>query len=138
MSRAVRIITIHEQEEAMIRVESARPITLEFSNCLVTVYEMGGVIFQRVEPIEERLNVPLRADTPESFIETQPMDVEELETQTQLETPSPLRRELGSPPPSAPLRASLSLPPFVDDGSSVKLNFQGEYDMEAGDTQLDA
>lgn len=125
----------------MIRVESARPISLEFSNCLVTVYEMRGVIFQRVEPREERLNVPLRADTPESFIETQPMDEEVFddaqEESTQLQTPSPLRHEIEKLPPTAPDRACYYLSPLPDPPLSAKLNFDGEYDWEAGETQIE-
>lgn len=46
---SVRIITINEGEEALIRVNSGKTITLEFHGHLVTVYEMDGVIFQRVE-----------------------------------------------------------------------------------------
>lgn len=49
MASAIRIITINSGEEALIRVNSNRVITLEFPNHLVSVYEEGGLIFQRVE-----------------------------------------------------------------------------------------
>jgi hypothetical protein len=49
MASAVRIITINHKEEALIRVNSNRPITLEFPGHLVSVYEQDGLIFQRVE-----------------------------------------------------------------------------------------
>lgn len=61
---AVRILTINKGEEALVRVNSMKPITLEFPGHLVTVYEENGLIFQRVEK--------------QSFVvETQEMDEEE-------------------------------------------------------------
>jgi hypothetical protein len=49
MDTVTRIITINSGEEAMIRVNSNKVITLEFPNHLVSVYEQDGLIFQRVE-----------------------------------------------------------------------------------------
>lgn len=46
---AVRIFTINLGEEALVRVNSRKPITLEFPGHLVTIYEENGLIFQRVE-----------------------------------------------------------------------------------------
>lgn len=83
---AVRIITINEGEEALIRVNSKNPITLEFPGCLVSVYEENGLIFQRVE------NQTMEVQTQEveemeedGDAETQCMD-NEIKTETQIET----------------------------------------------------
>jgi hypothetical protein len=78
---SVRILTINEGEECLIRVNSRLPITLEFPTHLVSVYEQNGLIFQRVE----KQSV---SDTQEDFappddsMETQEIDLacyEELE-----------------------------------------------------------
>lgn len=61
---AVRIFTINMGEEALIRVNSQKPITLEFPGHLVTIYEENGLIFQRVEKQSDA-------------VETQEMDEEE-------------------------------------------------------------
>lgn len=52
MASAIRIITINQDEEAVIRINSNRPVTLEFPNHLVSVYEQEGHMFYRVEKEE--------------------------------------------------------------------------------------
>lgn len=73
---AVRIFTINEGEEAMIRVNSGKPITLEFPGHLVTVYEDRGVIFQRVEKQSEEEEQTQEVEEVEAdpYEETQVMD----------------------------------------------------------------
>jgi hypothetical protein len=73
---SVRILTINDGEEALIRVNSNRPITLEFYGHLVTVYEKDGLIFQRVEKQNEPMDMTQEAYEPEagSEEETQALD----------------------------------------------------------------
>lgn len=104
---AVRIITINDGDEALIRVNSRKPITLEFPGCLVSVYEDNGLIFQRVE------NQSMHTQTQEveemeedGDAETQKMDDEiqtetqvEIQTETQLETQLDFEEtQIGDPP----------------------------------------
>lgn len=102
---AVRIITINEGDEALIRVNSRKPITLEFPGCLVSVYEDNGLIFQRVE------NQSMDTQTQEveemeedGNAETQTMDdeiqeIHEIQTETQLETQLDYEEtQIGEPP----------------------------------------
>ena len=89
---AVRIFTINMGEEALVRVNSHKPITLEFPGHLVTIYEENGLIFQRVEKQTDKLQTQEmeEKDAPDDDMETQWMDTQ-VETQleyedTQIET----------------------------------------------------
>jgi hypothetical protein len=78
MASAIRIITINDGEEAMIRVNSNRPITLEFPGNLVSVYEENGLVFQRIEKQD--------TNTQEHYEPGGDMEATQyLETQTQIE-----------------------------------------------------
>ena len=62
----------------MIRVNSNRPITLEFPGNLVSVYEENGLVFQRIEKQD--------VNTQEHYEPAGDMEATQyLETQTQLE-----------------------------------------------------
>ncbi len=78
---SIRILTINEGEECLIRVNSRLPITLEFPSHLVSVYEQNGLIFQRVEKQDSDCTQEAFAP-PDDNAETQEMDLtcyEELE-----------------------------------------------------------
>lgn len=95
MASKLRIITINEGEECLIRVNSRLPVTLELPGHLVSVYESKGVIFQRVEKQEGGSQTPtqeVEEVEADSQIETQNMDYGD--TQIDAETP------LWSTPPS--------------------------------------
>jgi hypothetical protein len=85
MNTKVRIITVNEGEEPLIRVNSRLPITLEFPSHLVTAYESNGLIFQRVEKQQQEAEV-MTQEVEEveagSDDETQDMD---LYAETQIE-----------------------------------------------------
>lgn len=77
---SVRILTINMGEEALVRVNSQKPITLEFPGHLVTIYEENGLIFQRVEKQEDN-------QTQEMDEEEAPGDEEETQfMETQIHT----------------------------------------------------
>lgn len=82
---SVRILSIKEGEEAIIRVNSRNPIMLEFPGHLVTVYEDGGKIFHKVEKQSETMEETQEMDEEgaDSDGETQCM---ETQVQTQMES----------------------------------------------------
>jgi hypothetical protein len=51
--KTLRLITINEGEEAMIRVNSSVPITLDFKGHVITAWAGNGMIFQRLSTSEE-------------------------------------------------------------------------------------
>lgn len=83
IAMAVRIFTINMGEEALVRVNSRKPITLEFPEHLVTIYEEDGLIFQRVERQYDIVQTQEmeEQEAPSDDVETQCMD-----TDTQVET----------------------------------------------------
>ena len=70
---SVRIFTVNQGDEALIRVNSGKPITLEFPGHLVTVYEDKGVIFQRIEKQQdpEEQTQELEEEEADPYDETQ-------------------------------------------------------------------
>lgn len=105
MASKVRIVTINRGEEAVVRVNSLLPITLEFPGWLVSVYERNGLVFQRMERQgvvdaegETQEDDEIEADDME---ETQRMDeevIEETQVFTQLdETPPPSPAKVSPP-----------------------------------------
>jgi hypothetical protein len=98
MASKVRIITVNRGEEAIIRVNSGLPITLEFPGHLVSVYEKRGLVFQRIEKTGDEETQTQDVDEIEAGPdeETQLMEDEETEVQTLVETqiddtPSPVK-----------------------------------------------
>lgn len=75
---AVRIFTINMGEEALVRVNSQKPITLEFPGHLVTVYEENGLIFQRVEKQSCQVETQEvdEEEAPDDNVETQLMETQ--------------------------------------------------------------
>jgi hypothetical protein len=51
--KTLRLITINEGEEAIIKVNSAVPITLDFKGHVITAWAGNGMIFQRLSTSEE-------------------------------------------------------------------------------------
>jgi hypothetical protein len=103
MASKVRIITINEGEECLIRVNSRLPVTLEFPGHLVSVYEHKGVIFQRVEKQGEGSQAQtqeVEEVEADPYAETQNMDYGDTQIETQpnetplWETPPSLKRAL--------------------------------------------
>lgn len=84
IAMAVRIFTINMGEEALVRVNSGKPITLEFPGHLVTIYEENGLIFQRVEKQNDTVQTQemVEPEAPDDDMETQCMDTQ---VETQLE-----------------------------------------------------
>lgn len=96
---SVRIVTINQGEEAMIRVNSGKPITLEFPGHLVTVYEMDGVIFQRVEKQwEGEGEIAVEREALSDDV-TEIMDKEEGEGFTEIDEEEETRTEIDETPP---------------------------------------
>lgn len=91
MNHSLRILTINENEEAIIKVNSSIPVTLDFNGMSITLYYRDGWVFQKVEPTpmhnaDDKIEPadlgplvetqPMNNETPEFFVETQPMDNE--------------------------------------------------------------
>ena len=101
MASKVRIVTINKGEEAIIRVNSGLPITLEFPGQLVSLYYNNGLVFQRIEKTsgddetQEIDEMEAGSDEETQQMETQLQTM--VETQTQIEdTPPPI--SIKSPP----------------------------------------
>ena len=96
---AVRIFTINMGEEALVRVNSQKPITLEFPGHLVTIYEEAGLIFQRVEKQndtvqtqemdEKEASDDEETQCMDTQVETQLEDYQETQTQLEVEEEEP-------------------------------------------------
>lgn len=72
MASSLRLITVNKGEQAIIKVNSAIPITLEFDGHSMTIWARGGMVFQRMEVVEEETQVEEELDI-EPYEETQPM-----------------------------------------------------------------
>lgn len=92
MAQSTRIFTINQGEEAIIRVNSNKHVTLEFSKSIVTLVEEHGVVYMRQEFQEGDIGEPVMEVDVEQE-ETQIMETQ-IETQTQIEftPPPPVKR----------------------------------------------
>lgn len=100
MASRVRIVTINKGEEAIIRVNSGLPITLEFPGHLVSCYEKNGLVFQRIEKQfrEEQTQEDDEIEVDDNQ-ETQIMDSGETQVFTQIEeSPPPTKTAPKTPP----------------------------------------
>jgi cell fate (sporulation/competence/biofilm development) regulator YlbF (YheA/YmcA/DUF963 family) len=83
-NKTFRLITINEGEEAIIKVNSNVPITLDFNGHVVTVWAGDGMIFQRLSTNEEVVGA-VEKHVVEVDDDAQTEIDEYEETQTQLE-----------------------------------------------------
>ena len=89
MATRTRILTINDGEEAIIRMNTTKHVTLEFSRSIVTLFEEGGVVYMRQQfqegngdVEEEEEEVEAGSDEPTQFMETQIEFEDETQTQT--------------------------------------------------------
>jgi cell fate (sporulation/competence/biofilm development) regulator YlbF (YheA/YmcA/DUF963 family) len=83
-NKTLRLITINEGEEAIIKVNSNVPITLDFNGHVMTVWAGDGMIFQRLSTNEEVVEA-VEKHVIEVDDDAQTEIDEYEETQTQLE-----------------------------------------------------
>lgn len=83
-NKTLRLITINEGEEAIIKVNSNVPITLDFNGHVMTVWGGDGMIFQRLSTNEEVVEA-VEKHVIEVDDDAQTEIDEDEETQTQLE-----------------------------------------------------
>mgnify|MGYP006201286099 FL=1 len=76
-AKRVVILTINQGEEAVIRVNTSRHVTLEFPNSVITLFEDGGVLYQRHEVQSVDVDAILAGDEEivDGHAETQPVDL---------------------------------------------------------------
>ena len=75
MATSLRIVTIAKGEQAIIKVNSAIPLTLEFEGHSITLWARSGMVFQRLETTAVETQVEEEIDA-EPYEETQVMDSE--------------------------------------------------------------
>lgn len=77
MNHSLRLLTINENEEAIIKVNSSIPVTLDFNGMSITLYYRDGWVFQKVEPTPKH-NADDKIEPADlgPLVETQPMDNE--------------------------------------------------------------
>jgi len=117
MASSLRIVTIKKGEQAVIKVNSEFPVTLEFDGHSITLWAKGGMVFQRLEAVETETQIEQEEDA-EPYEETQLMFTPEK-----------------SPPPHVTIRSRLTIENRKDI-QDLQLNL---YDhLDEGDTQLQA
>jgi hypothetical protein len=129
MATKTRIITINPGEEAIIRVNSDKHVTLEFNKSILTAFEEEGVIYTRHE--DQKFNsedneVEVEVDANE---ETQYMETQIEETPT-----PPLVRYFAGGGFNSVNQKHLSRIE-MEDISELQMELFGN--MESGDTQID-
>lgn len=72
MASSLRIITVKKGEQAVVKVNSDIPITLELDGHSITLWARGGMVFQRLETVEQETQVEEECDT-DPYEETQLM-----------------------------------------------------------------
>lgn len=72
MASSLRIVTIKRGEQAVIKVNSEFPVTLEFDGHSITLWAKNGMVFQRLEAVETETQVEEEEDA-EPYEETQLM-----------------------------------------------------------------
>lgn len=122
----LRLITIAKGEQAIVKVNSDIPITIEFEGQAVTLWAMKGMIFQRIEHPGD--------DSTQVEVEDSEKDSEPYEETQLMFTPSPKKRRNNSivPPEHITIRQSLS----VDDRKILEELQADLFWDEAGGTQL--
>lgn len=132
MAHTTRLFTLNQGEEAVIRVNTSFHITLEFSNCIMTVFQgPDGIIFSRMEyQAREEEDVEEEEPFDELVQETQLMMDEEEEVDEFPLAPAVNEDNITVRRPSHT--------PFsrteVEDLEELQMELFGS--MEAGDTQI--
>lgn len=123
MASSLRIITVKRGEQAIVKVNSDIPITLEFDGHSITLWARGGMVFQRMEVVEQETQVEEECDI-EPYEETQLMFTPE---------PSPRKASLGAVlPHHVTIRSRLTMENRKD-----LQDLQTElFYLDAGDTQV--
>jgi len=124
----LRLITVAKGEQAIVKVDSDIPITIEFKGQAITLWAMSNMIFQRIEHPDCGVEVEVEDSVTE-------IDSEYYEETQLMFTPSPQKKRRNSsivPPEHITIRKSLS----VDDRKILdELQSELFWD-EAGGTQL--
>jgi hypothetical protein len=133
MASKTRIITINPGEEVIIRVNSTKHVTLEFSGSILTAFEEGGVLYTRHEDQKSSDEIICNEVEAGGDEETQLM-----ETQTQLdypETPTPpfVRYFAGGGFDTVNEKHLSRME--MEDIAELQMDLFGS--MDAGDTQID-
>lgn len=118
MSTKLRLITVQPMEEAIVRVDSTVPVTIEFGLFTVTLSIIGGSLFQRIEQHEEQTVV----------------DVDEVcDEETQPVSPPMKRRSFSVHPSHVTIRKTMSR---IDKADLEELTAELFGEFEAGFTQI--
>jgi hypothetical protein len=133
MATKTRIITINEGEEAIIRVNSTKHVTLEFKAGILTAFVEKGVLYTRHEKQEddsgsetEDEDIEVDDNQETQYLETQ------IETQTQLTTPPSVVRWAGGHFDQVNEKHMSRM--MMEDIEELQMELFGSLD--AGDTQI--
>jgi hypothetical protein len=143
MATKTRIITINEGEEAIIRVNSTKHVTLEFKAGILTAFVEKGVLYTRhekqdddsgCETEDEDQDIEVDDNQETQYLETQIDEDTFVETQPVLETPPSVVRWAGGHFDEVNEKHMSRM--IMKDIEELQIELFGS--LYAGDTQIDA